>query len=160
MLDKYEPKIYNKGIKLKGERKMKKRIAVVLSLVLVSVFALTACSAAGGVKKNFENEGYTVEVIEYKDYDENIRKQMEANADEDDLKILKKIKFMNITKNKLPVATVYVYPSKAKLKELMDSGEEGTYDSMVEQKLINGNCVLMPTGGLLNLQEITDIFSK
>ncbi len=142
---------------------MKKKLGIVsvLCVVLAMMFTLTGCNAQGSVKKNFENEGYTVKTLSFKDEDveqmdaasKTIVAAAKANMSDEQKKDAEKWEVIIATKGTLGLGAVPVvviaFPGAGDLKDYLTvEKEDGTkdtsaYDKAKEDKVIRGNCLLL-----------------
>lgn len=126
-----------------------KKIATLFA-ALVMVFGLASCDKSGNVKKAFEKEGYTITVL---DSNNALIKDFVNSLDEDEKKDLEKYEFICATKNLVYVNVIVKFPSSKDLKNALTEEKDGkkdtsAYDKAKEEKLINGNCLLvLPDGG-------------
>ena len=117
-------------------------------LVLTLVFALTltalvACDKSGSIKKDFEEAGYTVEVISAKNEKAQAFFTL-LGYNEDDIDEIEEYELVACYKGAIPAAMFVKYPSTGELKEeLCDEGSTAYYDEQVAAGKVNGNCWLL-----------------
>lgn len=130
-----------------------KKVLSVISLVLVAFVALTACAAKGGVQKNFEKEGYTVETVKYDDMNATVKSMIAGSLTEDQKKNLAKYEVMVCNKG-LNFAVIVVFPSAGDLKKFLTDSDGNTtaYDKAKDAKQIRKECWLLIGD--------TDVFNK
>lgn len=126
---------------------MKKKLAMIFSsvaLIAVMIAVLCGCSTYGGIKKAFENEGYT----ESESVTTAQKEAVTAIFGEDCEDYCEIHVFTKIGS----VATVVEFKStqemQEKLKELADDPTIGGYikqtiDNLQECDIVNGNCILV-----------------
>ena len=116
-------------------------------LVLTLVFALTltalvACDKSGSIKKDFEEAGYTVEVISAKDEKAKAIFVL-LNYTEEEIDEIEEYELIYCHKG-LKTALIVKYPSSGELKEeLIDEGSKVYYDDEVADGKVRGNCHLI-----------------
>lgn len=141
---------------------MKKKLGIVsvVCLALVMAMALTACSAAGGIKKNFEKEGYTVTSVKVED-DSSAEATLKAlGLSDDQLNNVKKCELITVSKN-LNSAVIIAFPGASDLKDYFtvekEDGSKDTsaYDKAKEEGYIKGNCLLITISS-----DAKEIFNK
>ena len=134
-------------------------------LVLTLVFALTltalvACDKSGSIKKDFEEAGYTVEVISAKNekakpFLKDLSEEEIDEIEEYELILCEKSNISILEGIDLNGAIIVKYPSAAELKEeLIDEGGKAYYDEQVEAGKVRGNCWLRVAYG-----DADDIFA-
>ena len=130
---------------------MKKLLVGVVSALMAVLLclSLTGCDKSGNIKKAFEDEGYTVTVV---------------NTDNDTAKSLLSVALTKEQVEKAGEYGIYLCTGKAvpalyikfssagELKDFLTVEKDGkkdttAYDNAKEKGFINGNCYLLPTVG-------------
>lgn len=122
---------------------MKKYLKTLSIAMLVAVCAIVVAFAgcsdkAGSIKKAFEKDGYTVTEVKAEDSD-----VLKGLLSEEEQKDISKYSVIQCSKKdglSSASATVIVFPSADKIKEVLGSD---IYDSAVESGYVNGNCYLV-----------------
>ena len=149
---------------------MKRIVAFLMAALMLvgAVFTLTACSAYGGIEKNFVNAGYEVVNTEDEDGDNllSITGSLEDGEVSCTVHILKK------TGDSFLDGAVYAiiaeYSGDKEAMEALDDYLDGDLASVLsdldENKLVNGNCLLIPFALSLNakaeINEMIELFNK
>ena len=115
---------------------MKKVLISLSTALLVVILALTmaGCDKSGSIQKAYENEGYTVTVIDAKDSD-----ALKTLLGEDAKDEIDKYAVYVCSKGLITVSYVK-FPSADTIKEVL--GEDG-YKKATESGFVNGNCYLL-----------------
>ena len=124
---------YNKN------RKRKVTLLTILLLTLSMLFALTACSSYGSIKKAYEDAGYT-ESEEIQKYQDLILQEIgEDNEDYENFCTV------HVFVKTLGVAVILEFHSTKKLEELAESSAtfKGFYEDCQKSDLVKGNCILV-----------------
>ena len=116
--------------------KRKVTLLTVLMLTLSMLFALTACSSYGSIKKAYEDAGYT-ESESVQEYQDEI-----VEAMGEDYENVCTIHLF--TKDLLDFALILEFHSTKDLEEAYESSEtlKGLVKDLQNSDLVNGNCVL------------------
>ena len=137
------------------------RITAVVILA-VMVLSLVACSSFGGIKANFEKNGYTY--VEDAD-SESTTKTITAELEEGDISCtahLFKVKVgeLPIVGDLFEYALVLEFGSDKDMQEAMAESEtiKGIIKDAQDSEYINGNCLLVPIG-LTKFEEMVKIFN-
>lgn len=127
---------------------MKKLLKVLSAAILVVVlaFAFAGCDKSGSVKKAFENEGYTVSVVDAEN--SGVASLISGSLTKEQQEELAKYEIIYCSKA-LNVAVVIKCGSEGELKDFLTTedseGKKDTsaYDKAKENGYINGNCYLI-----------------
>ncbi len=130
-----------------------------LALILVTLFTLVACSSFGGIKSNFEKNGYT-----YIKADENDTTTKAITAELEKGEISCTVHAFSKNGTILPsIALVLEFGSDKELqKAISEDGSEtlkGLIKDAQNSEYVNGNCILFPLS-ILNADEMKEIFNK
>ena len=138
------------------------RITAVVILA-VMVLSLVACSSFGGIKANFEKNGYTY--VEDAD-SENTTKTITAELEEGDISCTAHL--FKIKIGEVPIigteiceyALVLEFGSDKDMQEAMAESEtiKGIIKDAQDSEYVNGNCLLVPIG-LTKFEEMVKIFN-
>ena len=115
-------------------------------LVVVLAFALTGCDKSGSIKKAFENEGYTVSVVDAEN--SGVASLLSSSLTKEQQEDLEKYEIISCSKT-LSVAVIIKCGSEGELKDFLtvedSEGNKDTsaYDKAKENGNINGNCYLI-----------------
>lgn len=129
---------------------MKKKLTLIfssLSLLLVMIFTLCACSTYGSVKRKFENEGWT-EKEDLVDQQETLLK----SALGDDYKSECKIHALKKDGSFLNYVIILEFDTSKEMNEKIDESEtlKGIVKDAQNSDFVSGTCVLLfytPLGG-------------
>lgn len=127
---------------------MKKFLKVLSTALLVVVFALAfaGCDKSGSIKKAFENEGYTVAVVDAEN--SGVAALIGSSLTKEQQEELAKYEIIYCSKS-INVAVIIKCGSEGELKDFLTTEDsEGNkdasaYDSAKENGYINGNCYLI-----------------
>ena len=142
---------YNAVDKINKEApsKMKRKVTLltVLMLTLSMLFALTACSSYGSIKKAYENAGYTESELlqEYQDaFTERLGEDYENYKSTCNVHLF--------YKNLLDFAIVLEFHSTKDMEEAYENSEtlKGFIEHIQKSDLVNGNCILVYASPLTN----------
>lgn len=140
---------------------MKKVVSALFTamLVIVLAFAVSGCSKADGVKKAFEDEGYTVSTVTVKDSESAKSALSLLGLTKEQINEAGEWEVISAAKLALTSpALILKFPSSGKVKEFLTvEKEDGTkdtsiYDKAKESGKINGDCLLLVGEG--NAKEI------
>ncbi len=148
---------------------MKKFLSLtVAAVMLISVMlTFTACSAYGGIEKNFLNAGF--EVVDTTDEDgENVLDITASLKDGEVSCTVHVLKHGTLLKGNLMYAVIAEYSGDKEAMEALDDYLDGELASVLEDldtsKIVNGNCLLIPIPLNLNIEdsvdEMIEIFNK
>lgn len=124
---------------------MKKKVTLltVLMLTLSMLFALTACSSYGSIKKAYEDAGYT-ESEEIQKYQDLILQEIgEDNEDYENFCTVHA--FVRLDGFNSGAAVILEFHSTKKLEELAETSAtfKGFYEDCQKSDLVKGNCILV-----------------
>ncbi|MGN0813640.1 MAG: hypothetical protein ACI4MH_00220 [Candidatus Coproplasma sp.] len=127
---------------------MKKFLKLLSSalLVVVLAFAFTGCDKSGSIKKAFENEGYTVTVVDAEN--SGVASLLSGSLTKEQQEDLAKYEIIYCNKS-LATAVIIKCGSESDLKDFLtvedSEGNKDTsaYDKAKENGTINGNCYII-----------------
>lgn len=115
-------------------------LALVLSLALLS---LASCDKSGSIKKAFEEEGYTVNVISAENEKAAAIFTL-LGYTEEEIDEIEEYELIYCSNGFTKSALIVKYPSSGELKEeLVDDGDTTYYDKQKADGKIRGNCHLI-----------------
>ncbi|MGN0818741.1 MAG: hypothetical protein ACI4L9_07205 [Candidatus Coproplasma sp.] len=115
-------------------------------LVVVLAFAFAGCDKSGSIKKAFENEGYTVTVVDSENSE--ISTLLKTALSDEQLEELAKYEIIFCNKS-ASMAIIIKCGSEGDLKDFLtvedSDGNKDTsaYDTAKEKGYVNGNCYLI-----------------
>ncbi len=140
---------------------MKKFLSLtVAAVMLISVMlTFTACSAYGGIEKNFLNAGF--EVVDTTDEDgENVLDITASLKDGEVSCTVHVLKHGTLLKGNLMYAVIAEYSGDKEAMEALDDYLDGELASVLEDldtsKIVNGNCLLIPIPLKMNIEDSVD----
>lgn len=115
-------------------------------LVVVLAFALTGCDKSGSIKKAFEDQGYSVSVVNSEN--STVVSLISSTLTEEQKKDLANYEIILCSKT-ISVAVIIKCGSEGDLKEFLTTEDENgkkdtsSYDKAKEDGCINGNCYII-----------------
>lgn len=131
---------------------MKKLLAGIVTALLTVILCLTltGCDKSDKIKSAFEDEGYTVTIVDTNN--ETAKKLLSAALTKDQIEDAGKYGIYLCTSTAGLPALYIKFSSESELKDFLTVEKDGNkdtsaYDSAKDKGLINGNCYLLPNIG-------------
>ena len=130
---------------------MKKLLVGIVSTLLAVLLccSLAGCDKSGNIKKAFEDEGYTVTIVDTNN--DTAKGLLSAALTKEQVEKVGEYGIYLCT-GKLVPAIYIKFSSSSELKDFLTVEKDGNkdtsaYDTAKEKGFINGNCYLLPTVG-------------